>query len=38
MMLQNYIQGIIKKMSLVNKSNKGKQVTFEDEEVETDAK
>ena len=37
MMLQNYIQEIRKKMPLVDKSSKGRHVTFEDEEVETDA-
>ena len=36
MMLQNYIQGI-KKMPLVDKSSKGKQVTFEGNEVESES-
>ena len=36
MMLQNYIQRIRKKRPLVDKSSKGKQVTFEDDEVEID--
>ena len=36
MMLQNYIQRIRKKRPLVDKSSKGKQVTFEDNEVEID--
>ena len=35
MMLQNYIQGIRKKMLLVDKSSKDRHVTFEYEEVET---
>ena len=37
MMLQNSIQIIRKKRSLVDKSSKGKQLTFEDDEVEIDS-
>ena len=36
MMLQKYVQRIREKRPLVDKSSKGKQVTFEDDEVEID--
>jgi len=35
MMLQNYIQRIRKNIPLVDKSSKGRQVTFQDDEVQT---